>query len=81
MRPLVAIVGRPNVGKSVLFNRLVGSRKAITSDESGVTRDLNYADVREEGGAFTLVDTGGFEPDATEGITRQVKEQVRLAIE
>jgi GTP-binding protein len=81
MRPLVAIVGRPNVGKSVLFNRLVGSRKAITSDESGVTRDLNYADVREEGGTFTLVDTGGFEPDAAEGIIRQVKEQVRLAIE
>jgi GTP-binding protein len=81
MKPVVAIVGRPNVGKSVLFNRLVGRRKAITGDEPGVTRDLNYADVMEEGKLFTLVDTGGFEPDAEEGIMKRVREQARLAIE
>jgi GTP-binding protein len=81
MKPIVAIVGRPNVGKSVLFNRLCGRRKAIVVSEPGVTRDLNYADVCEWGRTFTLVDTGGFEPEATEGITRRVKEQTRLAIE
>lgn len=81
MKPLVAIVGRPNVGKSVLFNKLAGRRKAIVLGEAGVTRDLNYADVTEWGRTFTLVDTGGFEPEAGEGLTRQVREQARLAIE
>ncbi|MEE9615301.1 MAG: ribosome biogenesis GTPase Der [Thermodesulfobacteriota bacterium] len=81
MKPIVAIVGRPNVGKSVLFNKLIGRRKAITKDEPGVTRDLNYADCEERGRLFTLVDTGGFEPEATEGIQRQVREQARLAVE
>lgn len=65
MKPIVAIVGRPNVGKSTLFNKLVGRRKAIVSDLSGVTRDVNYADCEEGGRSFTLVDTGGFE--ATRG--------------
>ncbi len=81
MKPIVAIVGRPNVGKSTLFNRLVGGRKAVVADEPGVTRDLNYGDVNELGRAFTLVDTGGFEPAVTEGIVSQVREQARLAIE
>lgn len=81
MKPLVAIVGRPNVGKSVLFNKLAGRRKAIILGEAGVTRDLNYADVTELERTFTLVDTGGFEPEAREGLTKQVREQARLAIE
>ncbi|MBI5598951.1 MAG: ribosome biogenesis GTPase Der [Deltaproteobacteria bacterium] len=82
MKPLVAIVGRPNVGKSALFNRILGGRRrAITKDEPGVTRDLNYADCSEGGRSFTLVDTGGFEPAAKEAILRKVKEQATLAVE
>ena len=81
MKPLVAIVGRPNVGKSTLFNRLLGRRKAIATDESGVTRDLNFADVEEKGIPFTLVDTGGFEPRAEGEIMRKVREQSAVAIE
>ncbi|RLB07205.1 MAG: ribosome biogenesis GTPase Der [Deltaproteobacteria bacterium] len=81
MRPLVAIVGRPNVGKSTLFNRLVGFRKAIVEALPGVTRDLNYADVDRFEKPFTLVDTGGFEPVAQEGLVAQMAEQCRLAVE
>ncbi len=81
MRPVVAIVGRPNVGKSTLFNRLLGRRKAITTNEPGVTRDLNYAEVDEGGRRFTIVDTGGFEPDSEAEIPRKVILQTRLAIE
>ena len=81
MKPLVAIVGRPNVGKSTLFNRLLGRRKAIATDESGVTRDLNFADVEEKGLPFTLVDTGGFEPKPEGEIMKKVKEQSAVAIE
>ena len=81
MKPIVAIVGRPNVGKSTLFNRILGKRKAIVKNEPGVTRDLNYADVVEQGRAFTLIDTGGFEPVSKETILAKVREQAMLALE
>jgi len=81
MKPIVSIVGRPNVGKSTLFNRLIGRRRAAVADEPGVTRDLNYGDVEELGRVFTLVDTGGFEPASEDEILRQVREQATLAIE
>ncbi|MEK6759191.1 MAG: ribosome biogenesis GTPase Der [Deltaproteobacteria bacterium] len=81
MRPIVAIVGRPNVGKSTLFNRILGRKKAIVHDEPGVTRDLNFADMEEFGRPFTLVDTGGFETVTKDEILQQVRDQARLAIE
>jgi len=81
MRPIVAIVGRPNVGKSTLFNRLVGYRKAIVESLPGVTRDLNYADVDRFERPFTFIDTGGFEPVAQDGLLAQMAEQCRLAVE
>jgi GTP-binding protein len=81
MRPLIAIVGRPNVGKSTLFNRLVGFRKAIVESLPGVTRDLNYADVDRFENPLTFIDTGGFEPVAHNGLLAQMAEQCRLAVE
>lgn len=80
-KPVIAIVGRPNVGKSTLFNRIAGKRKAIVIDEPGATRDRNYMDCIWNGKAFTLIDTGGFEPTAREEIFVQVREQTNLAIE
>ncbi|MFQ5441711.1 MAG: ribosome biogenesis GTPase Der [Thermodesulfobacteriota bacterium] len=81
MRPVVAIVGRPNVGKSTLFNRLLGRKKAIVADMAGLTRDLNFADTEELGRPFTLVDTGGFEPGTEDDLMAQVRLQAELAIE
>jgi GTP-binding protein len=81
MRPIVAIVGRPNVGKSTLFNRLVGRRKAIVDDMPGVTRDRNYARVDRFDVPFTLIDTGGFEPVSEDRLLQQMREQSRLAME
>jgi len=81
MKPIIAIVGRPNVGKSTLFNRIVGGRKAIVSKEPGVTRDRNYADVRWEERTFTLMDTGGFEPVSKNRIFMQMREQCQLAMD
>lgn len=81
MAPLVAIVGRPNVGKSTLFNRLAGMKKAIVEGLPGVTRDLNYIEVNRWDKPFLLVDTGGFEPIAKEGILAQMAEQCRLALD
>jgi GTP-binding protein len=81
MKPVVAIVGRPNVGKSTLFNRIVGRPKAIVEDQPGVTRDRNYADIEWEDKSFALIDTGGFEPVSRERIFIQMREQCQLAIE
>lgn len=80
-KPLVAIVGRPNVGKSTLFNRLVGRRRAIVLDTPGVTRDRNYGEASWRGREFVVMDTGGFEPLASGGIEEQVRSQAKLAIE
>lgn len=80
-RPVVAIVGRPNVGKSTLFNRLTGQRRAIVEDLPGTTRDRLYGDVDWAGRTFTLVDTGGLELRPTDSIMTGVVAQVRVAIE
>ncbi len=76
----IAIVGRPNVGKSTLFNRMVGGRRAIVEATPGVTRDRNYGTVEWGGRSFLLVDTGGYEPKTPTRITQQVAEQARLAM-
>jgi GTPase len=81
MKPIIAIVGRPNVGKSTLFNRITGGKKAIVWDEPGVTRDRNYGDVEWEESAFTLIDTGGFEPVSKDRIFIQMREQCQLAMD
>jgi GTP-binding protein len=78
--PIVAIVGRPNVGKSTLFNRLIGERKAIVDDMPGVTRDRNYATAEWSGRNYWLVDTGGIESDSADPLERSVQAQSRLAI-
>lgn len=78
--PVVTIVGRPNVGKSTLFNRLVGGRRAIVHNEPGVTRDRLYAPVEWKGRSFLLGDTGGLEPGVTSGLAAQVLAQVRQAV-
>jgi GTPase len=78
--PLVAIIGRPNVGKSTLFNRILGIRNAIVDDVPGVTRDRNYADTDYRGRPFRLVDTGGLDPNAQEGMLALIKQQSQLAI-
>ncbi len=81
MKPIVAIVGRPNVGKSTLFNRLLGHRRAIVDDTPGVTRDRNYAAINRFDKPFILIDTGGFEPVTEDTLLRQMREQSRLAME
>ncbi|MEX1062047.1 MAG: GTPase, partial [Balneolaceae bacterium] len=81
MNPTVSIVGRPNVGKSTLFNRLIGERDAIVYDEYGVTRDRHYGESFWNGVNFTLIDTGGYLPDDMNVIVRGVREQVHIAME
>ena len=81
MKPVITIVGRQNVGKSTLFNRIIGRRKAITEDIPGVTRDRNYGEFEFGGKSFVIVDTGGFEPEGVEKITSLVKEQIYGAVE
>lgn len=80
-KPLVAIVGRPNVGKSTLFNRLIGHRVAIVEDTPGVTRDRIYGDAEWLDYSFTLIDTGGIEPASEDTIAVQMRRQAELAIE
>ena len=78
---IVAVVGRPNVGKSTLFNALAGSRIAIVQDTPGVTRDRIYQDVEWLNHSFTLIDTGGIEPDSKDIILSQMREQAQIAID
>lgn len=80
-KPIVAIVGRPNVGKSTLFNALAGEEISIVKDTPGVTRDRIYADVTWLDRAFTLIDTGGIEPDSRDVILSQMREQAQTAID
>ena len=79
-KPIVAIIGKPNVGKSTFFNYLVGSRISIVQDTPGVTRDRIYAETNWRGRNFTLVDTGGIEPESEDIILSQMREQANLAI-
>jgi GTP-binding protein len=80
-RPIVAIVGRPNVGKSTLFNALAGDRISIVKDYPGVTRDRIYADVTWLNTQFTMIDTGGIEPDSRDMMLTYMREQAQIAIE
>ncbi len=78
--PTIALVGRPNVGKSTLFNRLVGGRNAIVQDLPGVTRDRHYGEAEVLGRRFNVIDTGGFEPSADEGMLAAMRAQAEIAI-
>lgn len=79
-KPIVAIVGRPNVGKSTLFNKLIGERRSIVEDTPGVTRDRIYADAEWNDHRFLLVDTGGIEPKSDDTILKQMRNQAEIAI-
>ena len=80
-KPIVAVVGRPNVGKSTLFNALAGERIAIVQDTPGITRDRIYADISWLDMSFTLIDTGGIEPDSDDVILSQMREQAQIAMD
>ena len=80
-KPVVAIVGRPNVGKSTLFNKLVGQRLSIVDDTPGVTRDRIYGECEWCGCKFTLIDTGGIEPHTNDILLSQMRNQAQLAID
>ena len=80
MKPVVALVGRPNVGKSTLFNRLTKTRDAIVADYAGLTRDRHYGNAKHGKHEFIVVDTGGFEPDAADGIYKEMAKQTRQAV-
>ena len=81
MGSIVAIVGRPNVGKSTLYNRLIGERQAIIDDTSGVTRDRQYGSSFWNGKTFTVIDTGGFVKDSNDVFETAIRSQVQIAIE
>ncbi|MFN9302796.1 MAG: GTPase, partial [Candidatus Kapaibacterium sp.] len=78
---LVAVVGRPNVGKSTLFNRIIQRREAIVEDTPGVTRDRIYSDAEWNGRRFTIIDTGGIVPRSDDVIEKAIREQAQMAIE
>ena len=80
-KPVVAVVGRPNVGKSTLFNALAGEMISIVKDTPGITRDRIYADVTWLDKTFTLIDTGGIEPDSRDVILSQMREQAMIAMD
>ncbi|WP_047197682.1 ribosome biogenesis GTPase Der [Caldimonas brevitalea] len=80
MKPVIALVGRPNVGKSTLFNRMTKSRDAIVADFAGLTRDRHYGDGRLGDREFIVIDTGGFEPDSSSGIVKEMAKQTRQAV-
>jgi GTPase len=80
MKPVIALVGRPNVGKSTLFNRLTKTRDAIVADFAGLTRDRHYGNGRLGGREYIVIDTGGFEPDAASGIFKEMARQTRQAV-
>ena len=80
MKPVIALVGRPNVGKSTLFNRITKSRDAIVADFPGLTRDRHYGDGRHNGHEFIVVDTGGFEPDKPTGVVALMARQTKSAV-
>ena len=80
MKPVLALVGRPNVGKSTLFNRLTQSRDAIVADFAGLTRDRHYGNGRLGRREFIVIDTGGFEPTAESGIYKEMAKQTRQAV-
>ena len=80
MKPVLALVGRPNVGKSTLFNRLTKSRDAIVADFAGLTRDRHYGDAKLGGHEFIVIDTGGFEPENPTGIVKEMARQTRQAV-
>lgn len=80
-KPIVAIVGRPNVGKSTLFNALAGDKISIVKDTPGITRDRIYADITWLNWNFTMIDTGGIEPDSKDIILSQMREQAQIAID
>src|SRR5216683_1512170 len=80
-RPAIAIVGRPNVGKSTLFNKIVGSRRAIVGDESGMTRDRLYSPAEWGGREFRVIDTGGIIPEDKEFIPAEIFRQARVAFD
>ncbi|WP_445665032.1 ribosome biogenesis GTPase Der [Fodinibius sp. AD559] len=81
MLPVVSIVGRPNVGKSTIFNRLIGGRKAIVDDQYGVTRDRHYGESFWNGREFNVIDTGGYLPNETDVMIQGIREQIHIAIE
>ena len=80
-KPIVAIIGRPNVGKSTFFNYLAGKRISIVEDTPGVTRDRIYTEVEWRSRVFTLIDTGGIEPYTQDKIMQQMRNQAEIAIE
>ena len=80
MKPVIALVGRPNVGKSTLFNRMTKTRDAIVADYAGLTRDRHYGNGKQGKHEFIVIDTGGFEPDASSGIYREMAKQTRQAV-
>lgn len=80
-KPILAVVGRPNVGKSTFFNRIIGERKAIVQDTPGVTRDRIYAETEWNGREFAIIDTGGIEANTNDVILSQMRKQAVTAID